>query len=36
MLMTVGKGLIYRQPTDDPIEKLDLKPDFSRIVNFID
>ena len=35
MLMTVGKGLIYRQPTDDPIEKLDLKPDFSRIVNFI-
>lgn len=35
LLMTAGKGLHYRQPVEDPIEKLDLKPDFTRIVNFI-
>lgn len=35
LLMTIGKGLVYRQPIDDPIEKLDLKPDYSRIVNFV-
>lgn len=35
LLMSVGKGRKYRQPVGNPIEKLDLKPDFTKIVNFI-
>lgn len=35
LLMSIGRGLVYRQPVTDPIEKLDLKPDYSRIVNFV-
>jgi|SaaInl5LU_22_DNA_1037371.scaffolds.fasta_scaffold07772_2 hypothetical protein len=35
LLMSTGKGIAYRQPVMDPIEKLDLKPDYSRIVNFV-
>lgn len=35
ILMSLGKGLRYRQPIDGPIEKLDLKPNYERIVNFI-
>ena len=35
LLMSVGKGMKYRQPAEDPIEQLDLKPDFTRIVNFV-
>jgi hypothetical protein len=34
MLMTVGKGLRYRQDELTDLEKLDLKPDFSRVVKF--
>ena len=36
ILMSIGKGLRYRQPTPDPIERLDLKPDYTRIVNFVE
>jgi len=36
ILMSVGKGLRYRQPTHDLIEQLDLKPNYERIVNFIE
>ena len=36
ILMSLGKGLRYRQPTQDPIQQLDLKPNFERIVNFIE
>jgi hypothetical protein len=35
ILMSLGKGLRYRQPTHDPIEQLDLKPNYQRIVKFI-
>lgn len=36
ILMSLGKGLRYRQPINDPIQKLDLKPNYERIVNFIE
>lgn len=36
ILVSLGKGLRYRQPIDDPIQKLDLKPNYDRIVNFIE
>ena len=35
ILMSVGKGLRYRQPAQHPIEELDLKPNYERIVNFV-
>jgi hypothetical protein len=35
ILMSVGKGLRYRQPAHNPIEQLDLKPNYERIVKFI-
>lgn len=34
-VMTIGKGLVFRQDTKDPLEKQDLKPDYERIVNFV-
>lgn len=35
LIMTVGKGLRYRQETLGELENHDLKPDFDRIVKFI-
>ena len=36
MLMTLGKGKVYRQDTiSGSIEELDLKPDYYKIVNFV-
>ena len=36
MIMTVGKGTIYRQDTiKGSLEEKDLRPDYERIVNFV-
>lgn len=37
LIMTAGKGLKYRDEIakDSDIEKLDLRPDYNRIVNFV-
>jgi len=37
LLMPIGKGKVYRDKTakQSPIERLDLKPNYERIVNFI-
>lgn len=36
ILMSIGKGLRYRQPVRHPLEQLDLKPNYERIVTFIE
>lgn len=36
MLMTIGKGKVYLDVTRDSLQQLDVRPDYSKIVNFID
>ena len=38
LLMTVGKGKVYREDIikHSELEKLDLRPDYNKIVNFVD